>query len=85
MIVKMGENGTRKFVVGFLRGGGSRGGGNLGNLRIPREDWGTLQNIREDQGNHHLPLRILLVWEKNMFSLMFVSPTCHMRFSAATG
>ena len=34
-------------VVGFLGGGGcSRGGGNWGTLRIPREDWGTLGNIR---------------------------------------
>ena len=24
------------------------GGGNWGTLRIPREDWGTLGNIRED-------------------------------------
>ena len=32
-----------------LKGGGcSTGGGNWGTLRIPREDWGTLQNIRED-------------------------------------
>ena len=40
-----------KFIhvfVGFLRGGCSRGGGNWGTLRIPREDWGTLGNIRED-------------------------------------
>ena len=30
-------------IVGFLRGGCSRGGGgNWGTLRIPREDWGTL-------------------------------------------
>ena len=36
------------IVVGFLRGGCSRGGGNWGTLRIPREDWGTLGNIRED-------------------------------------
>ena len=34
--------------VGFLRGGCSGGGGNWGTLRIPREDWGTLGNIRED-------------------------------------
>ena len=25
-----------------------KGGGNWGTLRIPREDWGTLGNIRED-------------------------------------
>ena len=31
-----------------LKGGGPRGGGNWGTLRIPREDWGTLGNIRED-------------------------------------
>ena len=35
------------FIVGFLRGGCSRGGGNWGTLRIPREDWGTLGKIRE--------------------------------------
>ena len=34
-------------IVGFLRGGCSRGGGNWGTLRIFREDWGTLGNIRE--------------------------------------
>ena len=35
-------------VFGGKRGGdGSRGGGNRGTLRIPREDWGTLGNIRE--------------------------------------
>ena len=32
--------------IGFLRGGCSRGGGNWGTLRIPREDWGTLGKIR---------------------------------------
>ncbi len=31
-----------------LKGGCSRGRGNWGTLRIPREDWGTLGNIRED-------------------------------------
>ena len=41
-------SGINPHVVGFLRGRCSRGGGNLGTLRIPREDWGTLQNIRED-------------------------------------
>ena len=35
-------------VIGFLRGGGCpRKGSNWGTLRIPREDWGTLGNIRE--------------------------------------
>ena len=29
-------------------------------LRIPRKDWESLGNIREDSGNHHPPLRILL-------------------------
>ena len=33
--------------VGFLRGV-FKGGGNWGTLRIPREDWGTSGNIRED-------------------------------------
>ena len=38
-----------ELIVGFLRGGCSRGGGgNWGTLRIPRKDWGTLGNIRED-------------------------------------
>ena len=41
-------------IVGFLRGGGSRGGGNWGTLRIPREDWGTLGKIR---GITTLPLQ----------------------------
>ena len=35
-------------LVGFLRGGCSRGGGgNWGTLRVPAEDWGTLGKIRE--------------------------------------
>ena len=34
-------------IIGLLRGGCLRGGGNWGTLRIPREDWGTLGNIRE--------------------------------------
>ena len=34
--------------IGFLRGGCPRGGGNWGTVRSPREDWGTLGNIRED-------------------------------------
>ena len=34
------------FLVGFLKGGCSRGGGNWGTLRIPREDWGTLGKTR---------------------------------------
>ena len=42
--------------IGFLRGGGCpRGGGNWGSLRIPREDWGTLGNIRE--GESPTPLK----------------------------
>ena len=37
------------YFVGFLRGGWNQGGGgNWGTLRIPRVDWGTLGNIRED-------------------------------------
>ena len=47
------------LYTGFLSGGFSRGEGDWGTL-IPREDWGTLGNIREDYGNHHPgPLRIL--------------------------
>ena len=42
-----------------LKGGCSRGGGNWGTLRIPREDWGTFGNIWEDYGNHQHPLRII--------------------------
>ena len=37
-----------QFILGFLRGKCSTGGGNWGTLRIPREDWGTLGNIRND-------------------------------------
>ena len=36
-----------KLICRVPRGGCSRGG-NWGTLRIPREDWGTLGNIRED-------------------------------------
>ena len=36
------------WVVGFLKGGCSRGGGNWGTLGIPREDCGNLGNITED-------------------------------------
>ena len=46
MIPKPGLVGD--FFVGFLRGRCSRGGGNWGTLRIPREDWGALGSIRED-------------------------------------
>ena len=35
-------------VCKVLKGGCSRGGGNWKTLRTPREDWGTLGNIRED-------------------------------------
>ena len=31
-----------------LKGGCSRGGGNWGTLRIPREDWGTLGLLFQD-------------------------------------
>ena len=47
------------YVVGFLLGGGcSRGGGNWGTLRIPRESWGTLGRIRRITTP---PQRILLL------------------------
>ena len=36
------------FFCRILKGGCSRGGCNWGTLRIPRGDWGTLGNIRED-------------------------------------
>ena len=42
-----GMFGANNNFAGFLRGG-VQGGGNWGTLRIPREDWGTLGNIRED-------------------------------------
>ena len=35
--------------------GYSRGGGNWGTSRIPREDWGTLGTFGEDKGHHHPP------------------------------
>ena len=35
-------------ILGSLRGGCSRGGGKLGTLTIPRDDWGTLGDNRED-------------------------------------
>ena len=44
------------MVAGFLTGACSRGGGNWGTIRIPREDCGTLGKI---WGNHQPPLRIL--------------------------
>ena len=34
------------FTQVILKGGCSRGGGNWGTVRIPREDWGTLGKIR---------------------------------------
>ena len=43
----------RSYSCRVLKGGCSRGGGNWGTIRIPREDWGTLGNIRKDYGNHH--------------------------------
>ena len=46
MKFRLGSPATK--IVGFVRGGCSRGGGNWGTLRIPREDWGSLGNIRED-------------------------------------
>ena len=46
MLLRFHEEAT---IVGFLRGGvQGGGGGNWRTLRIPREDWGTLGNIRED-------------------------------------
>jgi len=56
---------------GFLRGRCSRGGCNWGTLRIPRGDWGTLGNIREDEGNHHPPLQNPIIarcqwWQKQV-------------------
>ena len=40
------ELNPRLFVMGFLKEGCPRGGGNWGTLRILREDWGTLGKIR---------------------------------------
>ena len=42
------SNGLFTFIVRFLTGGCSRGGGNWGTVRIRREDWGTLGSITED-------------------------------------
>ena len=42
--------GSSQYLPNYrvLKGGCPRGGGNWGTVRIPREDWGTLGNIRED-------------------------------------
>ena len=37
-----------QLSINQLSMGVFKGGGNWGTLRIPREDWGTLGNIRED-------------------------------------
>ena len=50
-------------LLGVLEGGGvvqGEGGCSWGALRIPREDWGNLGNIRECSENHQRRLRILL-------------------------
>ena len=48
----MEKNTQHVFPTSYCRvpkgGGVQGGGGNWGTLRIPREDWGTLGNIRED-------------------------------------
>ena len=54
------------LLIGFLRGGCPRGGGNWGTLRILREDWGTLGKI---WGITTPPIRILL----------FAIPNCYAR------
>ena len=36
------------YYCRVLKAGVLKGRGNGGTLRIPREDWGTLGNIRED-------------------------------------
>ena len=38
------------IVLGFLRGGCPRQGGNWRNVRIPREDWGTSRIFRRIRG-----------------------------------
>ena len=38
----------KSIICRVPKGGVFKGGGNWGTLRIPREDWGTLGNIRED-------------------------------------
>lgn len=50
---------TDPFIHRVLKGLCSSRGGNWGTLKIPREDWRTLGNIREDKANDHPPLRIL--------------------------
>ena len=49
------------FCCRVLKGGVFKGRGELGKPKDSgRKDWGNLRNIREDSGNHHPPLRILL-------------------------
>ena len=44
---KMGNPYRIALYCRVLKGGVFKGRGNWGTLRIPREDWGTLGNIRE--------------------------------------
>ena len=46
-LVPVKHSGVVNANYRVLKGGCPRGGGNWGTLRIPREDWGTLGNIRE--------------------------------------
>ena len=54
------------MFIGFLSGGCPRGRGNWGTLRIPREDLGTLGNIRETPPLGPTPLNnpIICGWAK---------------------
>ena len=45
---------SRFGFLGFFLGG---------SLGIPREDRGNLENITEDEGNHHPPLKNPIIWE----------------------
>ena len=49
-------------VLKALRGGCSRGGGIWGTLRIPREDWGILGNIRRITTPLKNPITCLSFW-----------------------
>ena len=49
---QLGKSLVVPYIIGFLRGGG-----NWGTLKIPREDWGTLGNIKGRLGESPPPLK----------------------------
>ena len=65
-------------IVGFLRGGCSRGGGgNWGTLRIPREDWGM------DPYRTPLDCQAALPWELKVKVMALKSPEINTKQSKA--